>query len=305
MGRSRTPWVQEVVWRLEAFAFDAFTVMARALPMDWVSWMFGRIARLVGPLTRAHHTALLGLKIAFPERSERDRNVLARAQWENFGRYIGEFPLVDRITPEGGRVEVEGFERLRAVALSGEPAVLISGHFSNIEVMAAAIMSAGIACDVTYRAANNPWVDRRIIQGRARYGVTLFAPKGADGARALLTSLAAGRSIAILNDQKYDGGSEGVFFGRPVRTNPAASRLARKFGAVILPMSVQRVRGARFKVVVHEPIRVPITRDRAADIDRGVDALNAFIEARVRERPEEWWWMHRRWPAEVYREAED
>ncbi len=304
MGRRRTPWVQELVWRLEALVFDGFTALARSLPMDAVSWTFGRIAITVGPLTRAHRTALLGLKIAFPEKTAQERGALSRAQWENFGRYIGEFPLVDRITPENGRVEIEGFERLRAIALSGEPAVLISGHFSNIEVMAAAILSAGIACDVTYRAANNPFVDSRIIRGRARYGVSLFAPKGAEGARALLTGMAAGRSIAMLNDQKYDGGSEGVFFGHPVWTNPAGARLARKHGAIVQPMSVQRTRGARFRVVVHEPIRLPETRDRSDDIDRGVDAINDFIEARVRERPHEWWWMHRRWPAEVYRAAE-
>jgi KDO2-lipid IV(A) lauroyltransferase len=305
MGRRRTPWVQQLIWRLEALAFDAFTVLARALPMDAVSWSFGQIARTVGPLTRAHRTAVIGLRIAFPEMTDADRERLARDQWENFGRYIGEFPLVDRITPERGRVEIEGFERLRAIALSGKPAILISGHFSNIEVMAAAILSAGIVCDVTYRAANNPLVDARIIEGRARYGVRLFAPKGADGARSLLTSLAAGRSIAILNDQKYDGGTDGVFFGQPVRTNPAAARLAWKYGAIIQPMSVRRTRGARFQVIVHEPIVVAHTDDRVADVDRGVDAINAFIEARVRERPQEWWWMHRRWPGEVYGAASD
>ncbi len=304
MGRRRTPWVQEVVWRLEAVAFDLFTVLARAAPMDGVSEIFARLAAAVGPLTRAHRTALLGLKIAFPRKTHAEREALARAQWENFGRYIGEFPLVDRITPERGRVEIEGAERLSAIAASGQPAVFVSGHFANAEVMAAAILSAGITCDITYRAANNPYVDARIIRGRARYGVSLFAPKGAEGARALLTGLAAGRSIAMLNDQKYDGGSPGVFFGHPVRTNPAASRLARQFGAIIQPMSVQRLRGARFKVTVHELIQVPHTDDRAADIDRGVDAINRFIEARVRERPEEWWWMHRRWPAEVYQDAE-
>jgi KDO2-lipid IV(A) lauroyltransferase len=303
MGRRRTPCVKQMIWRLEALAFDTFTLVARALPMDGVSWALGRIAVAVGPLTRAHRTALLGLKIAFPDKTAAERERLARAQWENFGRYIGEFPLVDRITPERGRVEIDGFDRLRAIALSGRPAILISGHFSNIEVMAAAILSAGIVCDVTYRAANNPLVDARIIAGRARYGVRLFAPKGADGARSLLTSLAAGQSIAILNDQKYDAGTEGVFFGKPVRTNPAAARLARKYGAIIQPMSVRRTRGARFRVIVHEPIVVPRTEDRVADVDRGVDAINAFIEARVRERPEEWWWMHRRWPTEVYREA--
>jgi KDO2-lipid IV(A) lauroyltransferase len=65
-------------------------------------------------------------------------------------------------------------------------------------------------------------------------------------------------------------------------------------------MSVQRTRKARFRVVVHEPIRLESTGDRTADIETGVRKVNAFIEERVRERPEEWFWVHRRWPKSVY-----
>jgi KDO2-lipid IV(A) lauroyltransferase len=68
-------------------------------------------------------------------------------------------------------------------------------------------------------------------------------------------------------------------------------------------MSVQRTRGARFRVVVHPPLEFARTGDRQADIAAGVAAVNAFMEARVRERPEEWFWVHKRWPAEAYREG--
>ena len=292
------------MWRLEAIAFDAFTAVVRIAPIDAASWAFGKLAVAMGPLTRAHKTAQLGLRLAYPNMPEEDRSWIAVAQWENFGRYIGEFPVLDRLNLASGRVEIVGYDRLLAIARDRTSVIFISGHLSNMEVMSGVIVNAGIPCDITYRAANNPYVDRRMRATRARYGVTLFAPKGADGARELLTALASGRSVAMMNDQKYDGGSPGVFFGKPVRTNPAAARLALKFGAVIQPMSVSRTRGARFRVVVHEPIRVVATGDRAADIDRGVDAINAFIEARVRERPEAWWWMHKRWPAEVYRAVE-
>ncbi len=128
----------------------------------------------------------------------------------------------------------------------------------------------------------------------------LFAPKGADGARDLLEALAAGRSVAMLNDQRYDGGVAGLFFGHTVQTNPAAARLALRFGTIMQPMSIQRVHGARFRCVIHEPIVVKDTGARSHDIEAGVAAINAFIEARVRERPGEWWWLHRRWPAPVY-----
>ena len=300
MAKSRSPLIQDLLWRLEALGFDLFTLVARAAPLEGWSALFGAIARRVGPLTRAHRTARRGLELAFPDLPETEVQAILAAQWDNFGRYLGEFPIVDRLTPAGGRVDVSGAERLKAVARSGRPVVLISGHLSNIEIMAAAIVEAGIPCQVTYRALNNPYVDRRVREGRMRYGVRLFAPKGAEGARDLLEALKAGRSIAILNDQRYDGGVAGPFFGRTVMTNPAAVRLAHRFGTILQPMSIQRSGGVRFRVFAHEPIEVPDTGDRTADIAAGVAAINAFIEARVRERPGEWWWVHKRWPREDY-----
>jgi KDO2-lipid IV(A) lauroyltransferase len=300
MAHDRPALSRRIAWRLEALGFDLFTLLIRALPVDVASVGGAALFRALGPLTKAHKTAERGLRLAFPGMDEAERRRLLAAQWDNFGRYIAEFPVLDRLTPSGGRVEVVGGQRLAAIAASNRPAVLISGHFSNLEVMAAVIVAAGIDCDVTYRAANNPLVDARIKTNRIRYGVRLFAPKGADGARELLEALSQGRSVAMLNDQRYDAGVEGPFFGHPVRTNPAAARLALRFGAIIQPMSIQRLRGARFRCVVHEPIEVKDTGARTADIEAGVAAINAFIEERVRERPGEWWWLHRRWPAEVY-----
>jgi KDO2-lipid IV(A) lauroyltransferase len=300
MAKSSSPLVQEILWRLEALGFDLFTVLARAAPIEAWSAFFGALFRGLGPLTSAHRTARRGLRLAFPDMPETELRAILAAQWDNFGRYLAEFPITDRLTPASGRADVSGAGRLKAIAQAGRPVVLISGHLSNIEIMAAAIVEAGIPCQVTYRALNNPYVDERVRRGRMRYGVRLFAPKGAEGARELLAALGEGRSIAMLNDQRYDGGVAAPFFSRAVMTNPAGVRLAQRFGTIIQPMSVQRVGGVRFRVVAHEPIEVPDTGDRTADIAAGVAAINAFIEARVRERPGEWWWVHKRWPREDY-----
>jgi KDO2-lipid IV(A) lauroyltransferase len=169
--------------------------------------------------------------------------------------------------------------------------------------MPAAIVDCGVTCQMTYRAANNPYVDKRIRDSRARYGVKLFAPKGGDGARELLEGLKKGESVALMNDQKFNrGGVAAPFFGRLVMAAPGPSRLALRFGTVLQPMSVQRLKGARFRAVVHEPIEVPDTGDKTADIAAGVAAVTRFVEDQVRERPEEWFWVHRRWPKEAYLE---
>ena len=300
MARRRVPLLTDFAWRLEALGYDLLTALVRVAPTDLVSAIGGRLFRLLGPVTRAHRTARTNIRLAFPELSESEMRALLDAQWDNFGRYVAEFPIVDRLTPEAGRVVVEGAERLQSIATSGRPVVFVSGHFANMEVMAAVIVRAGVDCDITYRAANNPYVDERIRRSRFRYGVRLLAPKGKDGARDLLACLKEGQSVAMMNDQRYDAGVAAPFFGQLAPTQPAAVRLALRFGTYIQPMSIQRLRGARFRCVVHEPIEIEPGGDRTVDVARGVTAINAFMEARIRERPGEWWWLHRRWPVSAY-----
>ncbi len=180
--------------------------------------------------------------------------------------------------------------------------VFISGHFSNFEMMAAAIVRAGVNVQVTYRAMNNPYVDERVRRTRFRYGVRMLAPKGLAGARELMRAIGRGESVALMNDQKFNGGVAAPFFGVVAHTAPGPSTYALRFGIPIVPLSVQRVGdAARFKVIVHDPIRLENTGDHDADIEAGVKRINAFIEDRVRARPAEWFWVHKRWPKEVYR----
>ena len=291
---------KDLSWRLEALAFDLLSAALRPWPISWVSGAGGRLLRLLGPLTRAHRLAERNLRLAFPALSDAERSRLLVEQWDNLGRTFFEVPLTDRLTPARGRVEVVGMERLQALVREGRGAVLIAGHFANWEVMAAVIAASGLDCRVTYRAANNPYFDRRIIAIRARYGVKLFAPKGAEGSRDLLKSLQSGQSVSFMNDQKFNGGVAGEFFGRTVHTAGAPTRLALRFGGMLQPMSVQRLPKARFRAVVHEAIPLDNTGDRERDLEAGVRKVNAFVEARVRERPGEWFWVHKRWPNEAY-----
>ena len=290
---------QDLVWRLEAAAFRGLFGFRRLLGVERASGFGGKLLRTLGPLTGTHKTVTRNLRIAFPDMDAAERDRLAVEQWEQTGRTFAELAVMDRLTPESGRVDIVGLERLHAVRDSGKPVVLISGHLANFEVMAAVIMSAGVPCQVTYRAANNPYVDALIRQSRERYGIKLFAPKG-DGTRELMAGMKRGESIALLVDQKYSQGPEVEFFGQPVNASPGAARMALKFGTVMQPLSVVRLPGVRFRVTAHEPIAVPDTGDKAADVLAGVQAANRFVEDRVREHPVDWFWVHKRWPPQVY-----
>nr|WP_312296189.1 lipid A biosynthesis acyltransferase [Brevundimonas diminuta] len=290
---------QDLVWRLEAAAFRGLFGFLRLLGVERASGFGGKLLRTLGPLTGTHKTVTRNLRIAFPDMGAAERDRLAMEQWEQTGRTFAELAVMDRLTPESGRIDIVGLERLHAVRDSGKPVVLISGHLANFEVMAAVIMAAGVPCQVTYRAANNPYVDALIRQSRERYGIKLFAPKG-DGTRELMAGMKRGESIALLVDQKYSQGPEVEFFGQPVNASPGAARMALKFGTVMQPLSVVRLPGVRFRVTAHEPIAVPDTGDKAADVLAGVQAANRFVEDRVREHPVDWFWVHKRWPPQVY-----
>lgn len=292
---------QIILWRFEAWAYDFAEFLARLFPIDAVSDFGASLARKLGPLTSSHRVAETNLRIVFPGASDTEIARLLKAQWEQVGRWGTEFLILDRIIADPSRVEVVGAERLAAIRDGAGPVVFISGHFSSFEIMPAAIIHAGITCQITYRATNNPYVDERIRRSRFRYGVRLFAPKGTDGARELLRALKRGECVALMNDQKFNGGVAAPLFGVMAHTAPGPSSFALRFGVPIQPMSVERTTGARFRVIVHDQITLTDTGDRDADIAAGVRRINAFIEERVLARPTEWFWVHKRWPNETYK----
>ena len=290
---------QHLIWRLEAIGFAGFIGFMRLLGVDRASALGGWLLRTLGPRTGTQKTVMRNLRIAFPDMPPAEREQLALDQWEQTGRAFAETAVMDRLVAEG-RIEVAGRERLDAIRDAGRPVVFVGGHFANIETLAATIVRIGVPCQITYRAANNPYVDAQIRAARARYGVRLFAPKGGEGARELLDGMARGESVALMNDQKFSEGPEVEFFGQPVNAAPGPSRLALRFGTVLQPMSTARLPGVRFRVTVYEPIELEKTGDRQADIARGVQAITSFVEERVRENPVDWFWVHKRWPDRVY-----
>jgi KDO2-lipid IV(A) lauroyltransferase len=303
MTQARPSVAQDILWRLEALAFDVVILFARMLPVDVVSDFGSWFFKAFGPLTGAHNVAETNLRIVFPHASDAEIARLLVEQWDNTGRTFLELLIMDRIIGSHDRVEVVNGHRLNEIAARQEPVVFVSGHFSNFEVMPATIVNSPVQCHITYRAMNNPHVEKRVRDYRFRYGVRYFAPKGGDGARELLAALGRGESVALMNDQKFNGGVAAPIFGVMAHTAPGPSRLALRFNTVLQPMSVQRRYKARFRVVVHDPIHLEHTGNLTADIEAGVHKVNAFIEERVRERPAEWFWTHKRWPSDTYKRS--
>ncbi|MDJ0920641.1 MAG: lysophospholipid acyltransferase family protein [Henriciella sp.] len=298
-----TRW-QRFIWRLETLAWDLiYWAPIKALPPDKASDFVGWLFKKIGPLLSQHKTVTRNLALAFPEKSEAERHEIAMAAWENVGRTAGELPHLPKINPySGDRVEVIGGEHLDAALAMDKGLVLISGHFANFEIMAAAICKRPAECVITYRALNNPHIDQRLSRLRQRYGGAIQAPKGI-GTRRLMKALRSRQAVALLNDQKFNQGLPISFFGHPAMTAPGPSRLALKYGAPLLFVSTRRTGPARFAVTFHEPFFPSSTGDLDADVKASVESITAMIEAEVRANPGQWFWQHRRWPKEAWKAA--
>jgi KDO2-lipid IV(A) lauroyltransferase len=279
--------------RLEAFAARALFAGLRLLPTPLASAFGGFLARSVGPLTPAHRIAQRNLAQALPTLDAKARAKVLRGAWGNFGRTMVEYALLARLGRTGeDRVAVEGHEALAAVP-EGRPVLLFCAHLANWEVIPLALSGLSKPLTIVYRAANNPLVDALIARARAPF-IGAMLPKGGSGARQLVKALGAGEHVIMVVDQKLNTGLEVPFFGRGAFTSPALIMFAQRHGCPVFPVRTERLPGCRFKVVVEPPWHFPDGGDEA--LGSGLVQLNQRLETWIRARPDQWLWMHKRWP---------
>lgn len=279
----------------EAAILQLVMALVAALPVGVASSCGGRLAGWIGPYLGVSRCALRNLTRALPENDAAENQRILAGMWDNLGRAVAELPHLTRICgADCERVEIVNGEALVELLSSDRPALLFGGHFANWEIGPSIIHRLmGDSLLSVYRSANNPWVDRML---RQRLSARCAVPKGAEGGRALLRHLRRGGHVAMLVDQKQNDGIAVPFFGMAAMTAPGLARLALRFACRIVPVRVERLSGARFRVTVLPPLTIVDTGDAARDVLNGMTRVNRLIESWVRERPEQWLWLHRRWP---------
>lgn len=286
-----------VVHPVEAFATFLLYAFFRLLPLDVASAIGGGLARVIGPRTPLSRRAVRNLTRTFPEKTPAEIAAVVRGMWDNLGRIAAEFPHLGefKLYEKGGRVEVIGAEHIDLLREDGLPGIFFSAHIGNWEIVSLAATQRGVPLDRVYRSANNRLVEWLYRQGRSAVEGALI-PKGVSGVRPLLKSLKEGKHLGMLVDQKMNDGIAVPFMGRPAMTAPALADLALKYGCPVVPGRIRRLKGARFQVIVLPPLDLPDTGDRHADILAIMTRVNEIIEEWVRETPEQWLWLHSRWP---------
>lgn len=290
--------------RLHALALGAVLFVLRWLPVETASNLGGFLARSIGPRLPVTARARRNLRLVFPDLDAAGIEAIVRGMWDNLGRVAAEYPhLAEIAAPESGRIEWIDTAPVRAMRDQGTAGILVSAHLANWEVMPAAAIRRGLDMTIIVREPNNPFVRPMIERLRGVAGGRR-APKGVEGAKTAISVLRAGGVLGLLYDQKMNDGVAAPFFGIEAMTPAAPAQLALRLGCPLVPVRVERTGPARFRLQSFEALDLPDTGDRQADTVQVMTALNRILEGWIRDKPEQWLWLHRRWPEAAYREQD-
>jgi KDO2-lipid IV(A) lauroyltransferase len=284
---------------LRRLRYMAETVLAyviyyalKCLPLSASSALCGGLLGFIGPHMGISNVARANLAAAFPEKTQGEREKIVRGMWNNLGRVIGEYPHLPELFR---RAEYVNPQYMEEAGKAGKPAIFFSAHMANWEILSFAAPASGVDITVVYRRPNNLWVDGLLRRARKEASGTQVE-KGPSGASALFKVLRRGGIVGMLVDQKLNEGMAIPFFGRPAMTPTVCAQFALRLGCALYPARMERLEGTRLRLTLHPPMEIAPTGDDAADMRRILTEMNAQIEGWIRERPEQWLWLHKRWP---------
>jgi KDO2-lipid IV(A) lauroyltransferase len=264
--------------------------------------LFGRITRLIGPRLREQKIARANLTAAFPEKSHEEIEAILAGVWDNLGRVGAEFAHLDHIWehdpahPEDSRIEIEmrTHELFAQLRLDNKPALIFASHLGNWEMPALAAVAHGLDATILYRRPNIASADR-IIQEIRRVKMGTLVPAGRDAPLKLAEALQNGQHVAMLVDQYLTNGVEVTFFGRKTKANPMLARLLRQVECPIHGVRIIRLPGHRFRAELSEEVQPVRDASGKIDIQGTMQAVTSVVEGWIREYPDQWLWLHRRW----------
>jgi KDO2-lipid IV(A) lauroyltransferase len=284
-----------------AFAIGVLKMVRAVDPdkmADFTGWMMSRI----GPLLPESRIGRANLAVAFPEKSQAEIDTILRGCWDNLGRMGAEFAHLDRLwsydreQPTRGRIDLAqpDIERFHKLMDDGKPALIFAAHLANWELPAICAATYNLDSAVLYRRPNISRIDRWLTETRTAHMGELISTD-LDAPMKIADALQRGAHVGILVDQYYSRGVPVAFFGRQTLANPLLARLAQHFDCPIHGTRIIRLENHRFRAELTDEIKPARDANGKIDIAGTMQIITSVVEQWIRQCPEQWLWMHRRW----------
>jgi KDO2-lipid IV(A) lauroyltransferase len=302
VGNSIRRWARRhrplraLLWRLDYGVIWLMSKLAMILPTDTASRLGHAIGTFFGPLLMKK-TAIFrtNLSTAFPELDAAAIEQLVSRAWGQAGRVLMEYPHLARILEQDDRLQIDIREPIATYSDPSKPCVIVTAHQSNWEVVCSAMAKLGMPNASLYTPPTNPLLDRLLLESRRALNSELLPRE--HGARLLMRALKNGQTAAMVMDRRVDDGKPVQFFGHSKPSTILPARLALKYGCELVPVQVERLKDAHFRVTFHPPV---LPGDPGADeADQAADMIQQVhhqFEGWIRQRPEDWFCSKRIWP---------
>jgi len=283
--------------QLEYLAVKSVELAVRPLPLGVVRRLGEGLGQTFYAFDRNHRCiALANLEMAFPGRAPGERDAIAKAMFQHFGRLLLELLKYASLSSADklAAVEWEGEERVRLAYAQGKGILFCTGHFGFWEQQALAHALHFEPMAVMARPLDNPRLHDLLERIRTSDGNPVLYRRGA--VRKALRLLADGRGVGILIDQHMTSPDAIYvdFFGRPAATTSTLAALAIRTGAPVIPLFAFPLPGGRYRMIYEPPVEPP-SEDSPDSIREFTQRCTDVLEMHVRRHPELWLWMHRRW----------
>jgi len=285
-------------FQIERVLFMLTVFVARLFPRKLFLKIGRKFGSLANFLDRRHRKiALINISKAMPELSKEECEQTIRECYRWFGMYL--FDLLHSIRGYDPKFlekcEYIGLEHLDAAYAKKKGVLLYTAHYGAWEVNAQANSYKGFPLNVIARELDNPYLEKLLTKFRTSTGTGVIDKK--DGFRPMLRTLKEGKGIAILIDQNVTTEDRIFvdFFGRPASTTPALALLKLKTDADIIPCFAIPLPNGHYRFSYGPSLQINLTGDRKEDIFRITQACTKIIEDEIRQHPQYWLWMHRRW----------
>ena len=256
-----------------------------------------RLGWVYGSVIRYHRQdAIDALKRAFPEKPQFEILEIVRRMYANLGMNLVEILRLGKVTDAFLResIEIEGEEHGRAALLRNRGAIILTGHLGNWDLLASIVPRLGYPLTVISKDIKNKGLNEFWMKIRQRFGVK-FVPAH-NSYRSCLTTLKKNELIGFILDQNMIK-TEGVFvdfFGTPACTTPGLAYMSAQSGAPVVPAFMIRRENGRHLVKVLPPLDPPPNREPET-IREFTQRYTTIIEEIIRQYPDQWIWIHRRW----------
>ena len=251
------------------------------------------IGKKIGPKFKSKKIIERNINLILPDIKNERVDEIIQKMWGNYGRILSEYVFMKDFRNGNLKdyINIEGLEYLNEIKNKNIPAVFVSGHFNNFELMAMQIEKNGIQLGAIYRPLNNFFLNSTMENIRKNFICNKQIKKGLSGIREILNLFKKNTSIALMIDQRVTEGIKSNFFKQKAFTTTIPAQLVKKFSCPIISIYIERVNKYKFEMVINKPIY--FSKDES--LEYITQQLNYLLEKMILKKPEQWILTHNRW----------